>query len=73
MAARLAAITREAASANAASLIGASGLSQAHSACAQEAWMNGYPRPGAPINGAAFHPNQAGMTALADALEALLT
>jgi len=34
--------------------------------------MNGYPRPEAPVNGAMYHPNAAGMTAVADALEQLL-
>jgi hypothetical protein len=34
--------------------------------------MNGYPRPDAPVAGAGYHPNAAGMTAVADALDKLL-
>lgn len=69
---RLAEITRATADANDASLIAASEFSKGHSACASEPWMHGYSRPGAPINGTLYHPNAAGMTAVADALEKLL-
>lgn len=69
---RLAAITAKAATDNGADVIRASALSQAHSACAPDAWMNGYPRPDAPIAGAGYHPNTMGMIAIADALEVLL-
>lgn len=70
---RLAAITRMVASQNGASIITASEFSKGHDACSADPWMNGYPRPGAPVAGALYHPNVKGMTAIADALEALLT
>ncbi len=70
---RLAEITRTTAGANNANVITASEFSKGHSACASEPWMHGYPRPGAPINGTLYHPNAAGMTAIADALEKLLS
>jgi lysophospholipase L1-like esterase len=69
---RLAAITAKAATDNGADVIKASKLSEAHNACAADPWMNGYPRPGAPVAGANFHPNAKGMTSIADALEKLL-
>ena len=69
---RLAAITRETASANNASIITASEFSKGHDACSKDPWMHGYPRPGAPVAGTLYHPNAAGMTAVADALEKLL-
>jgi len=34
--------------------------------------MNGYPRPGRPISGVAYHPNLEAMTAAAAALDASL-
>ena len=69
---RLAEITRKVADDNGASIVTASEFSKGHDACSTEAWMNGYPRPEAPVNGAMYHPNAAGMTAVADALEQLL-
>ncbi len=69
---RLAQITREVAGAHGASVVTASEFSKGHDACSAEPWMHGYPRPGAPVSGAMYHPNAAGMTAVADALEALL-
>lgn len=69
---RLAAITAKAARDNGADLIEASRLSENHSVCSAEPWMNGYPRPDAPIAGTGYHPNAAGMTAIADALDKLL-
>jgi lysophospholipase L1-like esterase len=69
---RLAAITAKAASDNGADIVKASDLSRGHDACGNEAWMWGYPRPGAPVGGTQYHPNAAGMTAVADALEKLL-
>jgi|JI10StandDraft_1071094.scaffolds.fasta_scaffold08254_6 lysophospholipase L1-like esterase len=72
IASRLAIITAKAAASNGADIIKASALSGDHSACASVAWMNGYPRPDAPVAGAGYHPNAAGMTAVADALDKLL-
>ncbi len=69
---RLAEITRKVAGENGASIVTASEFSKGHDACSAEPWMNGYPRPEAPIMGALYHPNAAGMTAVADALEQLL-
>jgi lysophospholipase L1-like esterase len=69
---RVAAITRKAAGDNKADVVTASEFSKGHDACAKEPFMNGYPRPGAPVAGTAYHPNLAGMTAIADALEQLL-
>lgn len=69
---RLAEITRVVAGENGASVITASELSKGHDACSAVPWMHGYPRPGAPVSGAMYHPNVAGMTAVADALERLL-
>lgn len=69
---RLAEITRAVASDNGASIITASEFSKGHDACSAEPWMHGYPRPSAPIKGTLYHPNAAGMTAVADALEELL-
>ena len=68
----LAKLTAETAKAYNADVIRASALSTGHDACSASPWMNGYPRPGAPINGAAYHPNLAGMTAVAVALQKLL-
>jgi lysophospholipase L1-like esterase len=69
---RLAEITRKVAGENGASVVTASEFSKGHDACGAEPWMHGYPRPGAPVSGAMYHPNAAGMTAVADALEQLL-
>jgi lysophospholipase L1-like esterase len=69
---RLAAITAETAMAYKADVIRASRLSDTHNACSAHPWMNGYPRPDKPITGTPYHPNLAGMTAVADALERLL-
>jgi lysophospholipase L1-like esterase len=69
---RLAEITRKVAGDNGAGVITASEFSKGHDACSADPWMHGYPRPGSPIAGAPYHPNLAGMTAVADALEALL-
>jgi lysophospholipase L1-like esterase len=70
---RLAAITAKAATGNGGDVLRASDLSASHSACADDAWMNGYPRPNQPIAGTGYHPNAKGMIAIADALEAMLT
>lgn len=69
---RLAAITAKTATDNNADILKASELSKGHDACAKDEWMNGYPRPGAPVSGTLYHPNAAGMTAVADALDKLL-
>lgn len=68
----LAAITARAAADNGADLLKASELSAQHDACSSDPWINGYPRPEAPVAGALYHPNAKGMTAIADALVKLL-
>lgn len=67
-AARLLAVTREAAAAGGATVITTSEFTRGHDACAAEPWMNGYPAPGA----APYHPNRAAMTAIAQALDKAL-
>lgn len=73
VAARLAEVTARAAKASGADLLAADKLSAGHDACAKDAWMNGFPRPGAPVAGVFYHPNLAGMTAVAAALDKLLS
>ncbi len=60
----LANITADAARRAGSVLIRASKLSRGHDACAAAPWMKGLVDDGVP-----FHPNLAGMTAIADALE----
>lgn len=68
-AARLAAATAEVAREKGARLIQASDLSRDHGVCAADPWMVGYPAaPGA----APYHPNLAGMNAVAEALDKAL-
>ena len=63
---RVVAITVRAAHDSHVDLITASTLASGHDACGAQPWMNGYPpAPG----GAAFHPNLAAMTAIAEALD----
>lgn len=72
LAARLARITAEVARAAGAEVLAASAVTADHHACAREPWMNGHVAPVTPGAGAPYHPNLAGMTAVADALQALL-
>lgn len=66
---RLAATTARVATEKEAMLIRAGALSRDHGACADDPWMVGYPAgPG----GAPYHPNLAGMSAVATALDAAL-
>lgn len=66
---RLRETTARAAERGGADVLRASQLSAERSACAAEAWMNGFP---ASDGGSPYHPNLEGMTAVADALEQLL-
>jgi lysophospholipase L1-like esterase len=69
IASRLAAITDAAARAAKAEVIPAA-LSHGHDACSAEPWVSGYSAMGhGPVP---YHPNLAGMTALADALATML-
>ncbi|MDO7834846.1 SGNH/GDSL hydrolase family protein [Sphingobium sp. HBC34] len=69
---RLAGITATVAQRNGAEVLRASDLSRGHDACAAEPWSNGLvARPGVdPFT--PYHPNLAGMTAIATALDDLL-
>lgn len=69
---RLEQITARAASQADARLIDAASLTAAHHACAQEPWMQGYkPNPDWRTH-VPYHPTKAGMTAVAEALAAVL-
>lgn len=72
VAARLAKLTAEAARKAGASLIRASAMSLRHDACAAQPWINGFTPPKGVAAFAAYHPRQAGMTAIADAIDRLL-
>lgn len=63
---RLARLTAQAARKAGADLIPASRLSTTHHACANTPWMTSFPAP------VPYHPTNAGMTAITDALEARL-
>jgi lysophospholipase L1-like esterase len=69
---RLADVTDRVAKESGAQVLEAQKLSAAHNACAKDPWMNGFPRPGAPVKGVFYHPNLEGMTAIADALDRML-
>lgn len=62
-------LTAEAAKKTGALLLKASELSRDHSVCGAVPWMVGFP---APAGAAAYHPNLAGMSAVAAALDRLL-
>jgi lysophospholipase L1-like esterase len=66
---RVAEITAKTAHESGALLVKASTLSAGHDACGATPWMNGFPTP---PGVAAFHPNLAGMTAVAEALDRAL-
>jgi lysophospholipase L1-like esterase len=65
---RLVAVTARSARRGGATMLRASKLSVRHHACAQSAWVNGFPIDGASAGMVGYHPNLAGMTAIADAL-----
>lgn len=66
--ARVEALTAQVAQETGAKLIKVSTLSQGHDACAATPWTTGFPAAG----GVPYHPNLAGMTAQAEALEKVL-
>lgn len=72
IAAHLAESTARVATSEGVEVVRASWLSRRHDACSKAPWANGWidPLPGA--GGVRFHPNAAGMAAVADALEKLL-
>jgi hypothetical protein len=53
-------------------VIPAAKMSQGHDVCAADAWLNGYPSPGVPVEPTFYHPRLVGMTAIADALDKLI-
>jgi lysophospholipase L1-like esterase len=70
---RLAELTAQAAKEANADLLRASELSQGHDVCSKEPWMTGFSSPGLERTGSSpYHPNLAGMTAVATALGRLL-
>ena len=50
-------------------LVAASKITEGHDACARDAWLNGYPSPGVPVEPTFYHPRLAAMTAIANALD----
>lgn len=66
---RVAEITARTARESGATLVTASALSVGHDACGATPWMTGFPTP---PGIAPFHPNLAGMTAVAEALDRAL-
>ena len=50
-------------------LVPASKVTEGHDVCAKDAWLNGYPSPGVPVEPTFYHPRLAAMTAIADALD----
>ncbi len=69
IAARLEQITAEVARDTGAELFSAAALSRGHDVCSPGAWVNGFARPPAGFGRGSYHPNLAGMTAIAAALE----
>jgi lysophospholipase L1-like esterase len=73
VAVRLAAITARAARQGGAELVATDHLSRGHEACAgAAAWVNGFGTAPKPGDGVFYHPNLAGMTAQATALDRLI-
>ncbi|WP_166252728.1 SGNH/GDSL hydrolase family protein [Solimonas terrae] len=68
---QLADTTRRVAQQHGALLLDAASLTHGHDVCAADAWMNGM-RPSRGLLGAPLHPTLAAMTAIAQALDALL-
>ena len=66
---RLDEITTRVAKETSTELIPASKLDEGHDVCAKDAWLNGYPSPGVPVEPTFYHPRLAAMTAIADALD----
>jgi lysophospholipase L1-like esterase len=69
---QLAAITAAAAREHGALLMDAMQVTEGHDACAEEPWINGM-RPAKGLLGAPLHPTLAGMTALANGLNSLVS
>jgi lysophospholipase L1-like esterase len=69
---QLADVTAHAAAAEGAEVLKASELSRGHDACAAEPWMNGYLTASGTRATVTYHPNQAGMAAVGEALAAMV-
>ncbi len=69
---RLASITARVAARSHAILVRASRLSIAHSACGAQSWTTGFVPPSGTAGFVPYHPNLAGMTAIANAIAARL-
>lgn len=69
---RLAALTAKAARDGGAEVLRASRLSRGHDACGRSPWVTGFPRADGPIF-VPYHPNLAGMSAIAEALDARIS
>ncbi len=65
---RLAAVTAASARSSGATVVRASALSSGHDACSATPWVHGFPLPGQ-SRFVPYHPNRAGMTAIAQALD----
>lgn len=68
IASRLAALTAAAARSTGATLVQASSLSSGHDACSGTPWIHGFPLPGQ-AKFVPYHPNSAGMKAVAQVIE----
>ena len=69
VAGRLAQVTAQSAARKGAMLLETNLISRGHDACSQEPWTSGYFGPNGQAVAVPFHPNLAGMTAIAAALE----
>jgi lysophospholipase L1-like esterase len=65
--------TARAATATGADLVASTILSKGHDVCAAKPWVFGFATPGGPPVLIPYHPNLDGMTALADAIDAVIT
>jgi hypothetical protein len=70
-AARLAQLTAAVAKDTGSTLVRVSSLSRGHDACAADPWVTGFPQPGGAFF-VPYHPNLAGMTAVASAIDRTL-
>ncbi|HEY0779174.1 MAG TPA: SGNH/GDSL hydrolase family protein [Gemmatirosa sp.] len=70
---RLTAVTARVARATGADMLNVAALSTGHDACSRDPWTNGFPRQGDPRGMVPYHPNLNGMTAVAHALDGLLS
>jgi len=72
VAARLAELTARIAHETRTEVLETATLSKRHDACSRVPWTNGFASADVPVAGQPYHPNLAGMTAVAEALDRLL-